>query len=274
MDDHLYRRPGSHQGTRRPSFVPPRVNTDSLRHDEFMWPLWVMAGRRYQAPLDCLFSRDWPAAFIHAKLVEVIVKATKLPIVDFEQSYQTPMGHITCTRAFGVLVRPDGLDNFHILLLPILETDIYPYGNIPIIMGQPQVTYFMGPNWPPIEADEALPPLIQPDFSSSRHSYTFPGAPAMYNPTATGGFYNNTLLPASPSPLAYTPDQTQVNFPQVGHYTFPPAAMMGGLSREDQTRMWVDHYNGNGGSGSDSNDNGGDDSGNNVPFWTWDIVDG
>ncbi|EAQ85190.1 predicted protein [Chaetomium globosum CBS 148.51] len=260
MNDHPYRWPLSQQGTRRPSFDPPRVDTNNLGHNEFMWPVSVMVAHGDQAYLQALFSGDWPDAFIHAKFVE----DARLPTDEYVRPYQTPMGHIICTRAIKALVRPEGLVDFETILLPILEEEVYPYDNMAIIMGQPQVEFFMGPDWPGIEP---LQPLPRPDFSSPRHSLTFPGAPAMYGPTMTGDFHNNTLLPAWPSYPAYTPNQTQVNFSQVGgHYTFASAAMAGGLSREDQTRMWVDNYY-NGNTGSGSNENGVDDSGNNVPSW-------
>jgi hypothetical protein len=236
--NHLYGWFGGHQQTRRRSFIPPPYDTNNLRHDEFMASLAVMTAGGDQARLDCLFSRDWPQSFIHA----VFAEATGLPIIEFAQSYQTPRGHIDCTRAIRTLVMPAGLDTFTAIQLPILETEIYPYLNLPVIMGRPQVTSFMPPHWP---WTEVLEPLVQLDFSP-RHSYTFPGTPVMYEPMTAGlnGFHNYTPPPpAWPPSLAYTPGQQRqvADFPQVGHSTFASAATAGELSREEQTRIWVEN---------------------------------
>lgn len=222
----------------------------------------VMLAEGNQSSLDCLFSRDWPQAFIRADIAE----ATRLPIFDSVQSYQTPFSHINCTRAIRALVMPVGFETPTPIFLSVLEREIAPYPNIPIIMGRPQVAYFVGFDWPNLEPHE---PLVRLDFSP-RHAYTFPfpGTLAMHETMAAGlgGFHNYSTPPLPPppvwSPSAYTPHQHQVvDFPQVGYNTFAPSATAGELSREEQTRIWVEDNNAN-----NINNN------NNAP--SGDVVDG
>lgn len=235
--NHPQGRPGRNRHNRRPSFVPPPFYTDNLGHDEYMEPVTIMMAEGNHTRLNCLFSRDWPQAFIH----EVFAEATQLPIIESVQSFQTPIGHVNCTRALSTFVRPTGRGRL-MVQLAILETEIYPHLNLPIIMGRHQVTHFNGPAWP---YTQHLQPLVRLDFSP-RHSSTFPGAPAMYEPMTAGlsGFHNYTPPPPASLPSsAYTlGQQLQVaDFPQAGHSTFASAATAGELSQEGRTRMWVEN---------------------------------
>jgi hypothetical protein len=210
-----------------------------------MAPLTIMTAEGSQTLLNCLFSRDWPQAFIHAWFAE----ATRLPITEFGQSYQTPRGRIDCTRSIRTLIKPEGLNTFTAVEFPILEAEIYPHHNLPVIMGRPQVEYFLGPDWPHTETLQPLVqldfsprPLVERDFSPRRHAYTFPFTPAMYEPLMTtedqGGFYNYDTPPS----LAYTPGQQHqaADFPQVGQRTLAGPNAAGELSRHSRTQMWVE----------------------------------
>jgi hypothetical protein len=235
-----YNRPrGWSGGNRRRSFVQPPIDTNNLPDNEYMESVDVMTAEGNEVRFDCLCSGDWSEAFIHAEFAKILGG----PIIEFVQSYQTPRGHINCTRAIRALVKPADLDSWTPVQLSILETGFYPHLNIPLIMGRHQVAHFKGPYWP---YTQPLQPLVQLDFSI-RPSYTFPGAPAMYETRTAGpsGFYNYPpppLPPAWPSSPYTPPGQAQVvDSPQVGHDTFAPVTTAGELTREDQTRIWVEN---------------------------------
>jgi hypothetical protein len=200
----------------------------------------VMTAEGNEARFDCLFSGDWSQAFIHAEFAKTLGG----PIIEFVQSCQTPRGPINCTRAITALVKPADVDSWTLVQLSILETEFYAHLNIPLIMGRPQVAHFKGPYWP---YTKPLPPLVQLDFSI-RPSYTFPGAPTMYETRTVGlnGFHSHPPPPPAWPSSPYTPPgQAQVvDSPQVGHDTF--FTMAGELTGEDQsqmeqTRMWVEN---------------------------------
>lgn len=247
---------------RKRTFVQPPVDTNNLQHHEFMMDVDVIMAGGNQVTLNSLFSGDWPEGFIPAAVAE----AQGGTIIEFVRSYQTPRGHINCTRAVEAwvrpvwrdewsMVRPVCLDEWTLIKLPILEAaqlSILKAQHLPsdisLIMGLPQVTKFMPPNWP---YTEGLPSLVRLDFSP-RHSYTFPGAPTIYGPMTAGlGDFHN-YMPPPPG------QQLQVaDFPQAGHSTFASAATAGELFREGRTRMWVENNM---------------DNGNNAP--SGDVVDG
>ncbi|KAK3295159.1 uncharacterized protein B0H64DRAFT_373424 [Chaetomium fimeti] len=226
-DNHQFRRAGRRQGVRRRGFIQPPFDTNNLRPDELMSELTIMLAHGNEMTVPFLFSRDFPHGFFHAWYAE----GTGFPITELVRSYMTPFGAIHCTRAINLFVKPAGADRFVLVQLSLLETETYPYGNLPAIFGQPFVDYFYGTSWPYINV---IQPLVHLDFSP-RQSTTFPG-PAVHDPMAAAGSFTNN---ASTWPA---PSQLQVGFAQAGDtITFAAtAATTDELSREDQTRIWVE----------------------------------